>query len=130
MPTGLISPHYQIYNKVFSELLALGYETYDYLPNSEAGLPFVYIGEQFNVDAANKSTVTGELQQTLHIYGGVRQRKEVYEMINNIKFVMRKIRKTDSFDVIVKGVSDQLLLDDSGTTNLLHGIVETEFKFN
>lgn len=130
MEQDLISPHYQIYNRVFSELLALGYKTYDYLPKTEAGLPFVYIGEQINVDTANKSTVTGEMLQTLHVYGGLRQRKQVYEMINNIKFVMRKIKKTDNFYISVRGVSDQLLLDDSGTTELLHGIVEIEFKFN
>ncbi len=130
MPADFISPHYQIYNKVFSELLGLGYEIYDYLPNEEAGLPFVYIGEQFNVDTANKSTVTGSFQQTLHIYAGVRQRKQVYEMMNSIKFVMRKIIKTDDFNISVRGVNDQLLLDNSGTTDLLHGIVEIEFKFN
>lgn len=130
MATELRSPQFQIYLKVFSESLALGYETYDYLPDDATSLPFVYIGEQFDVDTANKSTVTGLVSQTIHIYGSMEQRDQVYKMANNLRTVIRRIRKTDNFDISVREVSGQILPDNSTTTALLHGIVEVEFKFN
>lgn len=124
------SPQQQIYDRVFSESLNLNYHTYDYLPASDAQLPFVFIGEQFDQDTANKSTVTGNVQQTIHIYGSKRQRKEVSTMMNSLKFVMRKIRKTDNFHISVIGLNSQMMVDNSTPSTLWHGIVEIEFKFN
>src|SRR5690625_3841986 len=130
MVLSLSSPQQQIYDRVFSESLNLNYHTYDYLPASDAQLPFVFIGEQFNQDTANKSIVTGNVQQTIHIYGSKRQRKEVSTMMNSLKFVMRKIRKTDNFHISVRGLNSQMMVDNSTPSTLWHGIVEIEFKFN
>lgn len=130
MVTELHSPQFQIFLKVYSESLALGYDTFDYLPDDATSLPFVYIGEQFDIDTANKSTVTGLVNQTIHVYGGIKQRNQVSKMVNNLKTVIRRIRKTDNFDISVRGISGQTLLDNSTTSTLLHGIVEVEFKFN
>lgn len=130
MVLSLSSPQQQIYDRVFSESLNLNYHTYDYLPASDAQLPFVFIGEQFNQDTANKSIVTGNVQQTIHIYGSKRQRKEVSTMMNSLKFVMRKIRKTDNFHISVIGLNSQMMVDNSTSSTLWHGIVEIEFKFN
>src|SRR5699024_4473315 len=130
MVLSLSSPQQQIYDRVFSESLNLNYHTYDYLPASDAQLPFVFIGEQLNQDTANKSIVTGNVQQTIHIYGSKRQRKEVSTMTNRLKFVIRKIRKTDILHISVRGVNSQMMVDNSTSSTLWNGIVEIEFKFN
>src|SRR5699024_4346694 len=107
MVLSLSSPQQQIYDRVFIDSLNLNYHTYDYLPASDEQLPFVFIGEQCKQYTTNKTIVTGNVQQTIHIYGSKRQRKEVSTMMNSLKFVMRKIRKTDNFHISVIGLNSQ-----------------------
>lgn len=130
MTTELKSPQQQIYDAVFIKSLNLTDNTYMYLPDGNAGYPFVYVGEQFDQDIANKSTVAGNVQQTLHIYGTVKQRRQVSTLVNNLKRDLRTINHTENFNVTVKGIDGQIILDNSTSTNLLHGIVEVEFSFN
>lgn len=126
----LKSPQQQIYDAVFLKSFNLTVNTHLFLPDGSAAYPFVYVGEQSDQDRANKSSVAGNVQQTLHIYGTVKQRREVTTLINNLKTELRNINKTENFRVTVRGIDSQLILDNSTPTNLLHGIVEVEFSFN
>lgn len=130
MTDELKSPQQQIYDAVFSRSLSLDYDTYDYLPAKDASLPFVYVGEQFDQDRATKSSLYGDVQQTIHIYGSHKQRRQVTTMINNLKTEIRRMKRTDNFYLNVKGINSQILIDNSTSTTLLHGIVEVEFTFN
>lgn len=130
MITDLKSPQQQIYDLVFKQACNLGYEVYDYLPAKDAKLPFIYVGEQFDQDYANKSSVAGEVQQTIHIYGSYKQRRQVSTLIDKLKHDVRRVKKTDNFDITVSGLNSQIITDNSTSTTLLHGIAEFEFKFN
>ena len=124
------SPQLQIYDITYIASLDLGYSTYDYLPDESAGLPFVFIGEQFSQDRANKSTVNGNVQQTIHVYGSHKQRRQVAEMIGNLRHEIRKLKHTDNFYITVVNMNDQIIIDNSTPTTLLHGMLEVEFSFN
>lgn len=126
----ILSPQQQIFNEVYRVCLALGYSTYDYLPAKEASYPFVFIGEQFDQDRANKSTVTGNVQQTIHIYHDYRRRGDVTSMMNAIKRELRKLKHTRNFYINVRNINSQILPDNSAAQALLHGIVEVDFHFN
>lgn len=130
MSLEIQSPQLQLFNSLFIISLGLGYKTYDYLPDNKAELPFVYIGEQFSQDRANKSTVHGNVQQTIHVYGNHRQRQLVAEMVGKLRYKIRELKHTDSFNVPVVNMNDQTLIDNSTTTTLIHGILEVEFSFN
>lgn len=130
MTEELRSPQQQIYDAVYLCSLDLGYDTYDYLPAKEASLPFVFVGEQFDQDRQTKSSLYGDVQQTIHIYGGKRQRRQVNDMINRLKVELRKLKRTDNFYLTWKGINSQIMIDNSTSTTLLHGIVEVEFTFN
>jgi|SRR5699024_2534985 len=125
-----MSPQFQLYNAVYARSLSLGYDTYDYLPAKDAKLPFVYVGEQFDQDRQTKLSLYGDVQQTIHIYGNKKQRMQVTQMINNLKTELRRMKTTDNFYVNVRGIDSQIMIDDSTSTTLLHGIVEVEFTFN
>lgn len=124
------SPQLQIFNAIFKVSLALGYKTYDYLPAKEASLPFVYVGEQFDVDIATKSVIYGRVTQRVHLYGDYKKRLELTGMMDSLKREIRKLSKTPNFYISVKRLNAQTLLDTTSTQPLLHGIIEIEIQFN
>lgn len=130
MATSLKSPQQYIFDEVFIQSLNLGFRTFDYLPPESAGLPFVFIGEQFNEDIANKTNVHGFVNQTIHIYHDRKRRRELTDMINALKASIRKMKNAGPYRVRVNSVTDQMIFDNSTAEPLLHGIIEIEFRFN
>ena len=125
-----MSPQQQVYDEVFKTCLDLGHDTYDFLPPSSAKLPFVYVGEQFDQDRDTKTVIYGDVQQTIHIYGNYKNRRQVTDMMNSIKRELRKKRKTENYYITIRNINSQTLIDESTSQPLLHGIVEVDFTFN
>lgn len=130
MATSLKSPQQYIFDEVFIQSLNLRYKTFDYLPPESAGLPFVFIGEQFSEDVANKTNVHGFVNQTIHIYHDRKRRRELTDMINTLKASIRRMKNAGPYRVRVNSISDQTIFDNSTAETLLHGIIEVEFRFN
>src|SRR5699024_3243133 len=84
----------------------------------------------FDQDRQTKLSLYGDVQQTIHIYGNKKQRMQVTQMINNLKTELRRMKTTDNFYVNVRGIDSQIMINDSTSTTLLHGIVDVEFTFN
>ena len=124
------SPDQQIYDELFKISLKLGYDTYNYLPPEGTEYPFVFIGEQISTDTVNKTMVTGEVMQRIHVYGDKDKRRRVTNMMNNLIYQIRKITHTDTFYISIKSLRKQILLDTSTNETLLHGLIEIDFKFN
>lgn len=126
----MLSPQQQIYDKVFEVCQTLGFKTYDYLPADEVGYPFAFVGEQSDIDRANKSTVTGLVMQTVHFYHDYKKRGELTTMINDLRRELRKVKNTKNFYLNVRNINGRILPDNSTARRLNHGIVEVEFLFN
>lgn len=124
------SPQQEIYDAVFKTCLDLGYSTFDYLPPDKTKLPFVFVGEQFDQDRNTKSVIFGDVQQSIHIYGTIRQRSQITQMINAIRYELRKLKKTKHFHVTAKQINGQILPDNTTSQPLLHGLIEVVFTFN
>jgi len=124
------SPDQQIYDEVFKISQRLGNDTYSYLPPSGTKYPFVFIGEQIENDVANKSTITGEVTQYIHIYDVKEKRRRVTDIMNDLIRDARKARHTDTYYIYIKEVRKQMLLDTSTSETLWHGVIEVDFKFN
>jgi len=124
------SPQQQIYDAVFKASLELGYKTLDYLPPHGESYPFVFVGEQFDQDRRTKLFIFGDVQQTVHIYHDYKKRRELTDMMNELKRKMREIKRTENFYVDCTGIESQTLIDSDGTRTLLHGILEFEFTFH
>lgn len=123
------SPQQQIFDTIFSESLKLGYATFDYLPPSSQTLPFVYIGDQFDQDRRTKGLLYGDVQQTLHVYGDYRKRRQVTDMVDGLKAAIRKIKHTDNFYIKINNITSQMITDDSTSQRLWHGIIEVDLTF-
>lgn len=126
----LLSPQLQVYNAIFSICQDLGYNTYDYLPANEVKYPFIYVGEQFNIDRLLKGSLYGDVQQVIHLYHNYKKRREIADMKAKIKQKCWNLKKTDNFYVNVRGVQSRLLIDNSTPDTLLHGIIEVDITFN
>ncbi|HLT85875.1 MAG TPA: hypothetical protein VKZ62_00065 [Georgenia sp.] len=130
MPTSLKSPQQQIYDAVFLISTNLGYATFDYLPANQVAYPFVFVGEQSDQDLRTKSGLYGNVQQTIHIYHSYRRRRELTNMMNALKLECRKLKRTENFYVVCKNINGQVMLDNSTSEPILHGIIEIEFTFH
>ena len=126
----IYSPQQQIYNEVYKVCLALGYPTFDYLPANDVGYPFVFIGEQFDQDKANKTIATGNVQQTIHLYHDYTRRGDLANMVVAIKSKLRELKHTKNFYISVNSINSRVIPDNTTAQSLLHGVIEVDFKFN
>jgi hypothetical protein len=124
------SPEQEIFDAIYSTCLNLGYRTYDYLPPNETQYPFVYIGEVFQQDRHTKSGLFGDIQVTVHIFNDRKKRKETTTMRNTIKNELYKLKRAGNINVMLKRGTGQILIDNSTSQPLLHGILELEFTYN
>lgn len=124
------SPEQEIFDAIFSTCLNLGYRTYDYLPPNGTQYPFVYIGEVFQQDRHTKSGLFGDIQVTVHIYNDRKKRKETTTMRDTIKNELYNLKRAGSINVMLKRGTGQILIDNSTSEPLLHGILELEFTYN
>lgn len=130
MATEYKSPQQSIFDAVFLLSSNLGYDTYDFLPPKDAKYPFVYVGAQFAQDLNTKTSVYGRVQQTVHVYDTVRNRRTVTDMMDAIKAECRKLKRTENFHITVKNINSQAMNETAGTDQLKHGIIEIDFQFN
>lgn len=124
------SPEQEIFDAIFSTCLNLGYRTYDYLPPNGTQYPFVYIGEVFQQDRHTKSGLFGDIQVTVHIFNDRKKRKETTTMRDTIKNELYKLKRAGNINVMLKRGTGQILIDNSTSEPLLHGILELEFTYN
>lgn len=124
------SPEQEIFDAIYSTCLNLGYRTYDYLPPNGTQYPFVYIGEVFQQDRHTKSGLFGDIQVTVHIYNDRKKRKETTTMRDTIKNELYKLKRAGNINVMLKRGTGQILIDNSTSQPLLHGILELEFTYN
>lgn len=130
MAKELKSPQQQIFDAVFLASLRLGYRTYDYLPAKDVGYPFAYIGEQSDQDRRTKTSIYGNVQQTIHIYHLIENRRDLTGMMDALKVELRKLKRTENFYVTCKKITAQTIQDTTTPQALWHGIIEAEFTFN
>lgn len=121
-----ISPQQRIWIDVRMLSVSLGYDTYDYLPDSQADYPFVFIGESFKQDIRrHKDYLNGQTQVTVHVWhNDWKQRGTVMQMMTNIEQAVR-----EKYHMNVQGVDTQVLTDNSTGSNLLHGVLEINIKY-
>lgn len=105
------------------------YDTF--LPPKDTPYPFIFIADNQQVDAPNKTAVFGNVYQTIHVWhNNPKQRGTVSEMLLDIKQVCYSLKHTANFAWDVRNVDQRILPDNTTKTPLLHGLLEVEFKFS
>lgn len=120
-----MSPEQQLFNRVYSLILGLGYDAYSYLPGDVA-YPFVHIGEQFKQhERTNKDRLDTQSQLTVHVWGNDwRRRGDITSMMYAIEQAIVK-----EFGVRAELISTQMLTDNSTNTPLMHGLIELDINY-
>src|SRR5690625_7786198 len=98
------APQQQFYDKLYAISLALGYDTYHFLPERGASYPFVFIGEYFGEDEANKSNVAGEYTQFIRVYGDKDDRSTVTDIVMSVMHEIRDIRERETNYIMIKSI--------------------------
>ncbi|KRL84616.1 hypothetical protein [Ligilactobacillus apodemi] len=122
-------PNQAIYDELFKTSLALGFDTYPYLP-PEVSYPFVYFGEQFGNPLEVKSNVlAGKNRLSIHLYGEHDDRRALTDMSQKLVNEAKKLRQADIYSVGYVSSNTRTLLDNSSAQTLWHIVIEIEFEY-
>jgi hypothetical protein len=125
------SPKIQLFNSVFNKSLSLGYDTYDYLPSKDEGAPypFVHVAGSISSDIINnKEMITGTISQTIHVWEMANDRSHFAEMIYNLEMELRRLAKLENYYARLVSLDSNEVYDNTTTDNLLHGIIQAEYR--
>lgn len=126
-----IDPQQELFTTLKLDIEALGYDVYDgFLPPDGTPYPFVYLGNSQSMDKEYKGAVGGTVYQTIHVWhSSPDKRGTVSEMLLKIKNICRRLTKTDHFSVAVSSMEQNMLIDKTTKTPLLHGVLTVGFRF-
>lgn len=127
------SPKIQLFNAVFSKSLALGYRTYDYLPGKDESTPYpvVHVAESISADVIdNKQTITSRISQTVHVWSLANDRATFADMVYSLEMDLRKLHQLDNYYLRLLALNSNEVYDNTTDDNLLHGIIEAEYKLS
>ena len=127
-----MDPQQELFTEQLVQLRKKGYDVYDtFLPPKDTPYPFIFIADNQQVDAPNKTAVFGNVYQTIHVWhNNPKQRGMVSEMLLNIKQVCYSLKHTANFAWNVRNIEQRILSDTTTTQPLLHGILNVEFYFD
>lgn len=127
-----MDPQQELFTELLLRLKETGYDVYDtFLPPEGSAYPFIYLADSQQTDDPNKTTVFGNVYQTIHIWhNNPKQRGTVSKMLLDIKSVCYKLGHTKNFAWMVRNMDQRILPDKTTTIPLLHGLLEIEFKFS
>lgn len=105
----------------------LNYDTYDQLPRSNAEYPFIEIAETQNNSIDAKNTLSGEITQTINVWGNQDMRFLVAEMMD--KFLLDRL-ESDHYIFNLRQSQKRILPDSSvPNTKLFHGVLTLDFSY-
>lgn len=125
-------PSQALYDELFKTSLALGFKTFNYLPDAKTPYPFVYFGEQIDVPTETKfpNVLIGSTTLTCHIYGERKNRKLITDMAEKLILHAKYIKTADVYSIDFSNVKKQMIQDNSTATVLWHAIVDLEFNYS
>ncbi|HEQ2205920.1 TPA: hypothetical protein ACP0MQ_000024 [Streptococcus pyogenes] len=123
-----MTPNNAFFRQIFKECLAVTKNTYDYLPNANAKYPFAYIGESSNTPS-NNSEMMGVIRQTIHVYGELKKRSEIDNVVTNLHDKIISLTSAYGYNFRVDRINEQTLPDNSDTTPLLHTVLDVYLTY-
>ncbi|RWZ59891.1 hypothetical protein EQV77_00915 [Halobacillus fulvus] len=125
------SPDIQLFNAIYKASMDLGYTTIDYSPVNDDSLdyPFVFVAETDNEDSINnKDVIIGNITQIVHVWGYATDRAAFSDMVHQLKQQMRRLSRLPNYRLKLENMNSNSMYDNTTTDNLLHGIIDVEYK--
>lgn len=125
-------PQQELFSWLRANIAAAGYDVYDgFMHPDDTPYPFVYLGNVQQIDDPKKDAVFGDVYLTIHVWSNTpKKRGDVSMMMLQIKNICRALYTTENFTWHFIRANQQILPDNTTKTPLLHGVIETEFKFS
>ncbi|AUG50488.1 TPA: hypothetical protein VB744_001426 [Streptococcus pyogenes] len=123
-----MTPNTAVFRQIFKECLRVTKNTYDYLPNANTKYPFVYIGESSNTPN-NNSEMMGMIRQTIHVYGELKKRSEIDDIVANLHDKIISLTSAYGYNIQIDRINEQTLPDNSDTTPLLHTVLDVYLTY-
>jgi hypothetical protein len=129
----MIDPQQELFTKVkLAAEAVIGKENvYDgFLPPEDTPYPFVYLGDAYQVDDANKSAIFGTVSLTVHVWHNTpEERGTVSSLMLKIKEAVMQL-KGGHYAWDYRNGQTRILTDNTTKQPLLHGVVELHFHFS
>lgn len=127
------SPQQELYDYVFSQSMAKGYDTYDHLPivSENAEYPFVTLENMNLVPLPTKTTIGAEINLTVNVWGDQEQRLTVDIIASSLLMIVSSSFKTADYRYRgrMAGSDYQIIQDTSVPDTVLnHAIVNLQFN--
>ena len=118
-----------VFTQLKVDIESLGYDVYNgELPSEGTPYPFVYLGNSNQSDNSTKAGNTGTVSQMIHVWhNDVQKRGTVSAMLADIKDVCTELER--KYPVILSGMTQDILPDNTTKQPLLHGVLTVNFKF-
>lgn len=123
------NPYEELINTIYERLEGKGYAVYFYLPAADAAYPFIFIDRQHNIDIPTKTRQLGLSRVILHVYGEIKSRRGVVDILHEIKATIYELNRTEHFMWSASKIEETVMVDDSSNPLLWHGLVEAEIQY-
>lgn len=123
-----MTPNIAVFRQFFKECLTCTKNTHDYLPDASAKYPFIYIGESSNTPN-NNSELMGMIRQTIHIYGELKKRSEIDDIVANLHDKITSLTSAFDYNIQIDRINERTLPDNSDTTPLLHTVLDVYLTY-
>lgn len=124
-------PDQELHDELFRRSQALGYSTYTHLPPDKTPYPFVSMGDVQLLPRPTKSHMIGRVAVTVHVWGTIKSRKTVSDMIGRLMESFSQIKSLNGRQWFMDLSSSSQIIKDNSTVDVLyHGIINLEFRFN
>lgn len=126
------SPQQELYDYVYMQAEAAGYDTYDHLPmqSENADYPFVTVESAHLVPVPTKTTIGATMTLTVNVWGNQEQRLAVDTIASSLLMIASSAFKTEGYRYRgrMSGSDCQIIQDTSvPDTVLIHAIVNLKF---
>lgn len=109
------TPDQDLFDYFFAWSQQQGYDTYTRLPDSSASYPFVIIGGSQQVSGGTKTSINGNIYQTIDVWGNEDQRLVVSQMTDRFFRTAIGLVETTSYRFFgnISDQSKELMVDTS-----------------
>lgn len=101
------------------------------LPPEGTPYPFIYIEESTQNDGNVKAAMVGEVLQTVSVWhDNPKKRGTLSNWCAGIKYEAHRIERTELFGWRCKGVSQEIIHDDTTGKVLMHAVIELTYDYS